>query len=31
VIFDVKDDDEVGADFIGNVEIELIDVLELNP
>lgn len=31
MVFEVKDDDEVGSDFIGKVELELIDILELNP
>lgn len=29
--FDVKDDDEVGSDFLGSVDIDLIDILEKNP
>jgi hypothetical protein len=29
--FDVNDDDTVGSDFLGNVDIDLIEILEKNP
>jgi Ca2+-dependent lipid-binding protein len=31
VTFDVRDEDPVGSDFLGSVDVELIDILEKNP
>ena len=27
----MKDDDEIGSDFLGSVDVDLIDILEKNP